>query len=747
MANFTVTTTADSGAGSLRQAILDANANGVADTIDFDASLAGQTITLTSGQLEITDDVTITGDIDGDRKADITISGNNASRIFYISTATADVTLRSLTITEGRTVGAVGGAILSNSLSGSLTLIDSTVSDSFADQSGGGIYAKSQLNIVNSTISGNRSATFGGGLMVDFPAPVYVTNSTISGNSSGIDGGGISTANSGALNIHNTTITGNSSSTGGGIALFSTTSLDVVNSVVAGNNSTTSDPDVQRLSGAANVISATHSFLGTAVSIADDNGGNIVGDDPLLGALVDNGGPVMTRRPLANSPLVNAGSAAFLADDIFDLDNDGDTAELLPLDAAGRPRSSGSGLDIGAAEFINTAPTVTSGATFSVAENGAAVTTVTANDPDLGDTLNYSIAGGADAARFTINATTGALAFLAAPDFENPADGNGDNVYSLIVRATDLEGLFGQKAIAVTVTDVADKSVPPDIHDFAVGAVTVADTLAGLNGDIFKDFTSGDRITVSNVQIARKHVAFDAGTGVMKLDTNGDGRADATFNFEGERPVGDFMVVSAASGTHITFHRFLPELHEAVALAPQHRNGITNPDFLTGDGTRGFRVSLDPAAVADDTNALGVYEVTPDGRIVDARILFIDVKADPDAKATITGVEAGNRLGFFIVKTDADLVRLLPSAVISFVDVGGNAATASSDELFMLVNGGGGTKAMHSFSRDFNGFGINHAVSGVVPGGEAMEVAFEDTNLADGDLDFQDVVFTLDWVV
>src|SRR5947207_9720636 len=85
---FTVTTTADSGAGSLRQAILDAAGNGVADTINFSAGLAGQTIVLTSNDaisafgptaLFISND-NIT--IDGSAAPGLQISGNNVHRLF-----------------------------------------------------------------------------------------------------------------------------------------------------------------------------------------------------------------------------------------------------------------------------------------------------------------------------------------------------------------------------------------------------------------------------------------------------------------------------------------------------------------------------------------------------------------------------------------------------------------------------------------------------------------------------------------
>jgi Ca2+-binding RTX toxin-like protein len=114
---------------------------------------------------------------------------------------------------------------------------------------------------------------------------------------------------------------------------------------------------------------------------------------------------------------------------------------------------------------INEAPTITSndaGATASVAvaENTSIVTTVTATDPDAGASIAYSLGGSADAALFTIDASTGALSFLSAPDFEAPADADHDNVYEVVVRASD-GTLIDTQAIAVMVTDVPDGDIAP----------------------------------------------------------------------------------------------------------------------------------------------------------------------------------------------------------------------------------------------------------------------------------------------
>ncbi|MCW4463172.1 PQQ-dependent sugar dehydrogenase [Sphingomonas sp. BT-65] len=98
----------------------------------------------------------------------------------------------------------------------------------------------------------------------------------------------------------------------------------------------------------------------------------------------------------------------------------------------------------------NRAPTFTSATTASVAENTAAAYTATASDPD-GNPLTFSIAGGADATRFTIT-PAGALTFAPAPNFELPADADGDNVYRVQLQVSD-GSLTATQDVAITVTD------------------------------------------------------------------------------------------------------------------------------------------------------------------------------------------------------------------------------------------------------------------------------------------------------
>ncbi len=103
---------------------------------------------------------------------------------------------------------------------------------------------------------------------------------------------------------------------------------------------------------------------------------------------------------------------------------------------------------------VNEAPTITSAATASFAENGTGtVYTVAATDPDAGTTLTYSISG-ADAALFNIDSVTGAVTFKSSPNYEAPGDAGGNNVYDINVTALPTAPITTTKAVAITVTNV-----------------------------------------------------------------------------------------------------------------------------------------------------------------------------------------------------------------------------------------------------------------------------------------------------
>jgi hypothetical protein len=222
----TVTNLNDAGAGSLRQAILDTSAGG---TVDFQPGLSG-TITLTTGELAITKDLTIAGP-----GADvITVSGNHGSRVFEI-TASVTVALSGLTMADGFPgTGQSGGGIFNH---GRLTVTDSTVSGNQSDYAGGGIYnIGGTLSVTSSTLSGNTAGTSGGGIF-NYGGTATVTASTLSGNSAPIAGGGLCNAGSGTVTVTASTLSGNSGGDdGGGILNDPTAKVTVTASTLSGNS-------------------------------------------------------------------------------------------------------------------------------------------------------------------------------------------------------------------------------------------------------------------------------------------------------------------------------------------------------------------------------------------------------------------------------------------------------------------------------------------------------------------------------
>ncbi|MBE9548720.1 MAG: hypothetical protein IMF09_04875, partial [Proteobacteria bacterium] len=248
-ATITVTSALDNGTDcTLREAIANANDNTTGDLsngctagtpngtddIVFDNSLSGSTITLGGSELQIITDLNIDGDINNDNSPDITISGNNQSRVIQTDNG-ATVNLEGLTISNGVSDYLRGGGIYA--FNSTLSLSNSTVSNNSA-QIGGGISTfYSTLSLSNSTVSGNSSDGNGGGIYAYYYSITSLSNSTISGNSSGGAGGGIFTYHYSSLSLSDSTVSGNSASfDGGGISTVSYLPVTLNNSTVSGNS-------------------------------------------------------------------------------------------------------------------------------------------------------------------------------------------------------------------------------------------------------------------------------------------------------------------------------------------------------------------------------------------------------------------------------------------------------------------------------------------------------------------------------
>ena len=167
-------------------------------------------------------------------------------------------------------------------------------------------------------------------------------------------------------------------------------------------------------------------------------------------------------------------------------------------------------------------------ATISVDENSTAVTTVKATDTDVpAQTVTYSIAGGADAAKFSIDARTGELKFISPPDYETPTDGGEDNRYDVTVMASDGQGGRDTQDIRVTVNDVREKpsiDLPTTQRIYVENASPLLIAPDAQVADLGSHGFSGGRLVVSistNGQAVDRLAIANQGNGAGQIGVSG----------------------------------------------------------------------------------------------------------------------------------------------------------------------------------------------------------------------------------
>jgi len=386
-ATISVTTTDDAGTTgtcTVRQAIAAMNAGsventncassgtfGTDDTINFDSTTfpdgAANTITLVDAPgstLQISDAILT---IDASANGQVTIQPPYiAINSFGIINdgAAGSLTLNNLTLSNA-TAGACGpngGGICASHVN--LTLNNSTLSGNTCAAQGGGIFSEyGSVALNNTTLSGNM-ANVGGGIH-SLHSTVTLTDSTLSGNLAADTGGGINAvssdvtlnrntfnaneANNGGgiwaiavnLTLTNSTLSGNSATeSGGGINSFFGGGVVVINSTITANTAGTSGGGIYRGGnsfeiGVFNSILASNYGGDVNLSLSFfSTGNNVLGVDPQLGALADNGGPTQTMLPLVGSPAVDAIACT----------------NAPPTDQRGVARPQGAQCDIGAVE-------------------------------------------------------------------------------------------------------------------------------------------------------------------------------------------------------------------------------------------------------------------------------------------------------------------------------------------------------------------------------------------------------------
>ncbi|MEQ1607114.1 MAG: MBG domain-containing protein [Pyrinomonadaceae bacterium] len=450
--NPTVINNADTGAGSLRQAVIEACPGSV---ISFAGSVTSPLL-IPTGQLSIIKDLTIDGPgADLLTLRNTTASGSPVGRVFLVTNGS--VAINGLTLTGGNTnVGS--GMVVAGGSAGpvSVSISNSTIAGNTASVNAAGIFASNAtLNLTNSTVSNNVATSAGagaGGIELTSGAIGNIINSTISGNTkaggTSNNAGGIRVT--GTLNLYNSTIT-NNSATGTGSAsgvIFNGGTATIRSAIIAGNQNNATTADV--LSNVPPVSSSGYNLIGSCTVACNTIGFTGAGDqfgtlaaplDPRLLPLTSNGGRTETHG-LCSAPGVPSGCTA--VSPAYDKGN----AFGLTLDqrGAGFPRTTnnpgivpaagGDDTDIGAYEIQNTPPTITAVAaarqagspvsnstianvTDAESGNGGVIVTVTTANPSNGVTISNIVntagvitadvvaACGATTATFTLIATDG----------------------------------------------------------------------------------------------------------------------------------------------------------------------------------------------------------------------------------------------------------------------------------------------------------------------------------------------------
>ncbi|MFC1680410.1 beta strand repeat-containing protein [Pseudomonadota bacterium] len=537
------------------------------------------------------------------------VSGNSVVQYYggggIVAAENALVTVSNSTLSNNSVAGIYGDGGAITFYSGtSVTITNSTVSGNRVSgnySDGGGISAKSgtSLTITGSTISGNNATgTYGdGGGIFTVLADVSIDKSTISGNSAFDDGGGVYLYRGGAA-LTNSTISGNTAvDSGAGVAVFGDTNVSITSSTISGNTVT----DALGVNGPGLLLYQYLSFTpsvsilntiignssggydcdtdGTATFSAnsslvesDDCGltnnvnGNIIGPDPQLGTLLNNGGATETHALLSGSMAIGNGN-----------NTDCGSGKTVDTDQRDFPRNDGS-CDIGAFEFTalefgdapppyptlatddgarHMASGLTLGAVRDTENDGLPLGTALGDDNDGSDDEDGVTFGGVFGTGLsnTVTVTVSAAGMLDGwIDFDD--DGNwldageqifasqslnaGANVFSVPVPGSaSVGGTFARFRVS-SAGGLAPSGYSPDgeVEDYALtieDGTTDTDT-DGLP-DVYEDNTPGldagdpdDAEEDEDSDGLTNLAEFTAGSDVNDPDTDGDGIGDAKDN-------------------------------------------------------------------------------------------------------------------------------------------------------------------------------------------------------------------------
>ncbi len=310
------------------------------------------------------------------------------------------------------------------------------------------------------------------------------------------------------------------------------------------------------------------------------------------------------------------------------------------------------------------APTIEAG-TDSVVENATGVVlTVSAGDAD-GDALTFAIAGGADAALFTVDASTGALNFIAPPDFDAPADANSDNIYQVDISASD--GTFTSTDTAtIVVTDINDETPV-----FTSGVTQAVDENLTATGYVAAaadaDGTSPTFAITGGADAAL--FSIDSNSGALSFinapdfENPGDAGANNVYDVE----------ITASDGVNGAVQSVAVTVNDVVSEAPIFSSGPTGSLAENSAGVAYTAVAVDPNSNPVTYSLTGTDSALFNINATTGEITFI---ASPDFEAP--GDAGADNVYDVIVTADDGTDTSTQAVAISVTNENDNAPVNTS---------------------------------------------------------------------
>ena len=391
-----------------------------------------------------------------------------------------------------------------------------------------------------------------------------------------------------------------------------------------------------------------------------------------------------------------------------DADSNNSYQFVVSATEAGNTFVSTRSLTVTVSDVGDVAPSFTSASSASFVENatGAAYTAVAVSDV-TGAAVSYSISGGADSAKFSINSSSGVVRFVSSPDFDTLADADSNNVYDIVITATEANNTNTvTQSVAVTVTDVGD----------------VAPVFSSASSATFAENATGavyTAVAVSDVVGASISFSISGGADSAKFSINSSGVVSfvSSPNHESATDVGgnnvyDIVIRATEAGnTHTVTQSVAVTVTDVGDVAPVFTSANSASFAENGNGAVYTAV-----ATPDVTGAVVSYSIS--GGLDSARfsidsssgvVSFVsvpdfEIPADSDSNNSYQFVVSATEAGNTFVAT-----RSLTVTVSNVVVEGSTFTSASSASFVENATGAVYTAVANPIA---SGASVSYSISG-----------------------------------